>query len=95
MRFCNDRLVSRIDEWSNNEQIKISSLATHCPEKWKISTTKNRIKDEHKKKTYFRNTKTKMKTQISHESSAYPQRIKNPKKRHCVFQRCQNRSRDQ
>ena len=42
------------------------------------------------KKTYFRNTKTKIKTQNSHESSAYPHRIKNPKKRRCVFQRCQN-----
>ena len=27
------------------------------------------------KKTYFRNTKTKIKTQKSHESSACPQRI--------------------
>ena len=31
------------------------------------------------KKTYFRNTKTKIKTQNSHEFSAYPQSLKTQK----------------
>ena len=39
------------------------------------------------KKTFFRNTRTKIKTQNSHDYSAYPQRIKNPKMRRCVFER--------
>ena len=43
-----------------------------------------------KKKTFFRRTKTNIKTQNSHGSSAHPQGISNPKKRRCVFQRCQN-----
>ena len=42
------------------------------------------------KKTDFSNIKTKDETQKSHEPSEYPQRIENPKKRRCVFQRCQN-----
>ena len=62
IRFCIDRLLSRIDEWNNNEHIKMTILAIHCPEKLKICTTKNRIKDEHKKKhisdTYDPKSKT-------------------------------------
>ena len=42
------------------------------------------------KKTYFINIKTKIETQNSHELSAYPQRINMPKKRRCLFQRCEN-----
>ena len=42
------------------------------------------------KKTYFINLKTKIETQNSHEPSAIPQRINNPKKRRCLFQRCEN-----
>ena len=44
----------------------------------KNCTTKNHIKAEHKKKTYFRNTKNKSKKLYSHEPSAYPQRINYP-----------------
>ena len=36
------------------------------------------------KKSYFRNRNTKTKTQNSHELSAYPQRINNPKKQKSV-----------
>ena len=42
------------------------------------------------KKTYFITIKTKIETQISHEPLAYPQRINNPKKGRCAFQRCEN-----
>ena len=36
------------------------------------------------KKSYFRNMNTKTKTQNSHELSAYPHRINNPKKQKSV-----------
>ena len=36
------------------------------------------------KKSYLRNNKTKIKTQNSHQLSAYPQRINNPKKQKSV-----------
>ena len=42
------------------------------------------------KKTYFSNIKTKDEDQNSYEPPEYPQRINNPKKRRCVFQRCEN-----
>ena len=32
-RFWNDRYPSRIDEWNNNEDIKMTLLAKHCREK--------------------------------------------------------------
>ena len=35
IRFCNDRWPSRLVEWTNNEHIKITLLATHSPKKWK------------------------------------------------------------
>ena len=51
IRFCNDRWPSRLVEWTNNEHIKITLLATHSPKKWKKNcTTKNRLKDEHIKR---------------------------------------------
>ena len=33
IRFCNDRLPSITDEWNNNQHIKMTKLATQCPEK--------------------------------------------------------------
>ena len=56
----------------------------------KICTTKNRIKDEHKKRHISETKIPKFITQKSHEQSAYPQRTYKPKKQRCVFHWCQN-----
>ena len=43
IRFCNDRWPSRLVEWTNNEHIKITLLATHSPKKWKKKIVPQKI----------------------------------------------------
>ena len=50
-----------------------------CPYQWKKLYHKNSHQGWTQKKTYFRNTKTKIKTQNYHEPSASSQHNNNPK----------------
>ena len=50
IRFCNDRWPSRLVEWTNNEHIKITLLATHSQKK-----KKNSLHLRKKIKTTFQN----------------------------------------
>ena len=56
IRFYNDHYPSRIDEWNNNEYMKMTILATHRPEIEKFVPLKIASR-----MTYFRKTKTKIK----------------------------------
>ena len=52
----------------------------------KTCTTKNRIKDEHRKRHISETLTPKSKIWYSQEPSAWPQRINTPKKRRWLFQ---------
>ena len=85
------RSLSQQNRWMEQQWTYQDFFTIHT-QSWKMKNLYHKKSHQGwtQKKDIFSSTKTKIKTQNSHETSAYPHRINNQKKRRCVFQRCQN-----